>query len=61
LEYDLFTGKIYRSGAGGEIPTEDPSEDAGCMTTTEFMALSLEDCLNAMLDGALYTRNRAAR
>jgi len=61
LEYDLFTGKIYLSGAGGEIPTEDPGEDAGWMTSIEFMAPSLEDCLNAMLDGTLYTRNRAAR
>jgi hypothetical protein len=58
LECDLLTGQIYRTGAGPDIPTED-GEYAGWMTTIQFMASSLEDCLNAMLEGTLYTRNRA--
>jgi hypothetical protein len=60
LECELPTGRIYLTGPGPDIPREDPSE-LGWTTTIQFLALSLEDCLNAMLDGTLYTRNRTGR
>jgi hypothetical protein len=59
LECSLRTGAIYLTGLGRPIPSEDPGEELGWLTTIEFMASSLEDCLNAMLEGTLYTRNRA--
>jgi SMI1 / KNR4 family (SUKH-1) len=59
LEYDLVSGQIYLTGAGPDIPTDDPGEDAGWMTTITFMAPSLEDCLNAMVAGTLYDHIRA--
>jgi hypothetical protein len=60
LECDLLTGKIYHTGAGPDIPTED-GEYAGWMTTITFMASSLEDCLNTMLEGTFYDRLQAGR
>lgn len=54
LELDLVTGKVYLTGFGGDAPTEDPREEPGWMTTITFMASSLEDGLNAMLEDKLY-------
>jgi hypothetical protein len=59
LEYDLVSGTIYLTGAGPDIPTEDPGEDVGWMTTISFMASSLEDYPNAMVAGTLYEQIRA--
>jgi len=61
LEYDLPTGRIYLTRPGPEIPSEDPGEDLGWLTEIEYEASSLEECLNVMLDGTLYTHTRAGR
>jgi hypothetical protein len=48
LECDLPTGRIYLTGPGPEIPTEDPSEKPDSLTRIECMASSLENYLNTL-------------
>lgn len=43
------------------MPSEDPGEDVVWLTRIECIASSLEDCVNAMPERTLYTRNRAGR
>jgi hypothetical protein len=61
IECDLPTGRIFLTGPGPEIPTEDPREKPGWLTRIECMASSLENYLNTVFDGTFYNNIQAGR
>ena len=61
LECDLLSGRIYLTRPELEIPSEDPGEELGWLTEIECVASSLENYLNAQLDGTFYGRLQAGR